>query len=323
MPGYPIKFEPILKEKIWGGNKLHLILHKDSNNQNLGESWEISGVENDISIVSNGSLRGRSLEDLIKEYKEDLLGTGIYRQFGEKFPLLIKFIDAKTELSVQLHPNDKLARKRHNSFGKTEMWYILQADEGAEINIGFKNTIDRDTYLKHLDNGTITSLLNFEKVKTGDAFLINTGKVHAIGGGVLLAEIQQTSDITYRIYDWDRKDENGNSRELHTSQALDAIDFEVKEDFQLSYHPETNKPSNVVSNQYFSVNFLPVQGKLVRDHSALDSFIIYMCTNGNAVISVNDHSVEISKGETLLIPAICKFIDIRAHHAELLEIYIV
>src|SRR5690606_24095418 len=136
MPGYPIKFEPILKEKIWGGNKLHLILHKDSNNQNLGESWEISGVENDISIVSNGSLRGRSLEDLIKEYKEDLLGTGIYRQFGEKFPLLIKFIDAKTELSVQLHPNDKLARKRHNSFGKTEMWYILQADEGAEINIG-------------------------------------------------------------------------------------------------------------------------------------------------------------------------------------------
>src|SRR5690606_26132319 len=323
MPGYHIKFEPILKEKIWGGNKLHVILHKDSNNQNWGESWEIYGVENDISIVSNGSLRVRSLEDQIKEYNEVILGTCIYIQLDEKFPLLIKFIDAKTELSVQLHQNDKLARKRHNSFGKTEMWYILQADEGAEINIGFKNTIDRDTYLKHLDNGTITSLLNFEKVKTGDAFLINTGKVHAIGGGVLLAEIQQTSDITYRIYDWDRKDENGNSRELHTSQALDAIDFEVKEDFQLSYHPETNKPSNVVSNQYFSVNFLPVQGKLVRDHSALDSFIIYMCTNGNAVISVNDHSVEISQGETLLIPAICKFIDIRAHHAELLEIYIV
>src|SRR5690554_5135153 len=199
MPGYPIKFTPILKEKIWGGNKLHSILNKDASNQNVGESWEISGVENNISIVSNGYLKGKSLEEIIQEFQGDLVGKKIYSRFGNNFPLLIKFIDAKTELSVQLHPNDKLARKTHNSFGKTEMWYILQADEGAEINIGFKNTIDRDTYLKHLDNGTITSLLNFEKVKTGDAFLINTGKVHAIGGGVLLAEIQQTSDITYRI----------------------------------------------------------------------------------------------------------------------------
>src|SRR5690606_8069974 len=259
MPGYPVKFTPILKEKIWGGNKLHSILNKEASIQNVGESWEISGVENNISIVSNGYLKGKNLEEIIQEFQGDLVGKKIYDQFGTNFPLLIKFIDAKTELSVQLHPNDELARDRHNSFGKTEMWYVLQADEAAEINIGFKNTIDKDTYLNHLNEGKITNLLHFEKVQKGDAFLVNTGKVHAIGGGVLLAEIQQTSDITYRIYDWDRKDEQGNERELHTDLALDAIDFELKDDFRLSYERQTNHASKVVSNQYFSVNFLSVQ----------------------------------------------------------------
>lgn len=322
MPDYPLKFYPILKEKIWGGNKLHTILNKKSNHQNLGESWEISGVENDISIVSNGRLKGKDLNDLLKVYKEDLVGKKVYAKFGKVFPLLIKFIDAKTELSVQLHPNDQLAMTRHKSFGKTEMWYVLQADAAAEINIGFKNTIDKDTYLNHLNEGNITNLLHFEKVQKGDAFLINTGKVHAIGGGVLLAEIQQTSDITYRIYDWDRKDDQGNERELHTDLALDAIDFEVKDDFRLSYKRQTNHASNVVSNQYFSVNFLSVQGKVIRNHSNLDSFIIYMCIEGNAEISVNGHSEEITKGETLLIPSNCKLIEIKADLAELLEIYI-
>lgn len=301
---------------------MHFILNKDTKSPSSGESWEVSGVENSISVVSNGNLKGKQLSELLELFKEDLVGKKIYRQFGNQFPLLIKFIDAKTELSVQLHPNDELARDRHNSFGKTEMWYIIQADEGANINIGFKETIDSNSYMSHLEKGRITDILNFEKVKKGDAFLINTGMVHAIGGGVLLAEIQQTSDITYRIYDWDRKDEDGNSRELHTDLALEAIDFELKDDFRLSYERRPNQSTNVVANQYFSVNFLPVQGKVFRNHSHLDSFIIYMCTEGTAVISINGHSVEIRKGETLLIPANCKFIDIEAVQAELLEIYI-
>src|SRR5690606_270836 len=181
---------------------------------------------------------------------------------------------------------------------------------------------DKDTYLKHLNAGKITSLLNFEQVKKGDAVLINTGNVHAIGGGVLLAEIEQTSEVSYRLSDWDRKDEHGNERELHTAQALDAIDFELKDDFRLDYNRETNKASRVLKNQYFSTNFISVKGKLTRDHSGKDSFIIYMCTEGKAVISVNDHSEEIEKGQTVLIPANRKQVEINADHAVLLEIFI-
>lgn len=322
MPDYPIKFTPLLKEKVWGGNKLKEIFHKNGGNKNIGESWEISGVENEISVVSNGKLQGKNLTELIKEYREELVGEKVYMRFGNNFPLLIKFIDAKTELSVQLHPNDKLAKERHNAFGKTEMWYILETDKDARINIGFKKSIDKKTYLSHLKNGEITKLLNFEKVKPGDAFFINTGKVHAICGGVLLAEIQQASDITYRIYDWDRRDEQGKSRELHTAQALDAIDFEVKDDFRLPYNPAINSAENIISNQYFTTNFIAVHERFLVDHRNLDSFVIYLCTSGKAVISVNNNSEEIEMGQTLFIPAKCKEIEITAKNAEFLEVYI-
>ena len=322
MPDYPIKFTPLLKEKIWGGNKLKEILHKNGGEQKIGESWEISGIENETSVVSNGKYRGKDLTEILKLHRENLVGKKVYKKFGNNFPLLVKFIDANTELSVQLHPNDALAKERHNAFGKTEMWYILQADDEAKINIGFKESIDKNTYLKHLQEGTIVSLLNFEKIKTGDAFFINTGKVHAICAGVLLAEIQQASNITYRIYDWDRKDDHGKSRELHTELALEAIDFEVKNDFRLSYNQEINTASNIVRNEYFTTNFLPVKGKVCKDHKDLDSFIIYMCTSGKAVITVNNHSEVIERGQTLLIPAKCKQIEIVAENAELLEVYI-
>lgn len=322
MPDYPLKFIPLLKEKVWGGNKLKEVLHKNVRGSNVGECWEISAVEQEVSVVSNGKFEGKDLVEILKEYREELVGKKVYKKFGNNFPLLIKFIDANTELSVQLHPNDKLAKERHNSFGKTEMWYILHADEGAEIIIGFKKAIDKETYIKHLKEGNITSLLNFEKVNRGDAFFINTGKIHAICGGVLLAEIQQTSDITYRIYDWDRKDEEGSSRELHTDLALDAIDFEVKQDYKLHYNSEVNTPSNIAGCKYFTTNFLPVKGKVLRKHNELDSFVIYMCTSGKAVISVNKNSEEIEKGQTLLIPAKCKEVEIMAETADLLEIYI-
>ncbi|MCM4156199.1 type I phosphomannose isomerase catalytic subunit [Gramella sp. AN32] len=322
MIDYPIKFRPILQDKIWGGDKLKKIFNKSTNSNSVGESWEISGVKDFVSVVCNGSEEGKTLTEIIAEFKGDLVGEKIYEKFGNDFPLLIKFIDAKTDLSVQLHPNDELAKERHDSFGKTEMWYILQADEKARLNIGFKETISKETYLDHLENGKITDILNFEEVKKGDSVFINTGKVHAIGAGVMLAEIQQTSDITYRIYDWDRVDDQGNSRELHTEQALDAIDFEKKDDYQLSYTKVLNESSEIASCEYFTTNFLPVQGKLEKDYSALDSFVIYMCVEGNGIIHLNDHMETIAQGQSILIPANAECVKIEAENIELLEVYI-
>ena len=322
MLDYPIKFTPILKEKIWGGNKLKSLLNKETNRDDLGESWEISGVEGDISVVANGELKGFTLKDLLEEYKDRILGKKIYKEFDADFPLLIKFIDANTNLSVQLHPNDDLAKQRHNSFGKTEMWYIMQADKGAKINIGFKESISKDDYISRLEEGKIVDVLNFEEVKKGDSFFINTGKVHAIGAGVLLAEIQQTSDVTYRIYDWDRTDDEGNSRELHTALAIDAIDFEKKDDFKLIYNKETNKSSKVASCQYFTTNYLPVAGEVKKDYSALDSFVIYMCVSGNGKVAINGNSENISQGETLLIPSENTEVKLSGENFELLEVYI-
>ena len=322
MTNYPIKFIPILQDKIWGGSKLKDILNKKTIREKVGESWEISGVEGNISVVENGSEKGKTLIDLIKEHKGSIVGEKIYGEFGDDFPLLIKFIDAKTDLSVQLHPNDELAKQRHNSFGKTEMWYVMQADKGSKLNIGFKKDLDKREYLEYLENGKITELLNFEEVKKGDSVFINTGKVHAIGSGVLLAEIQQTSDITYRIYDWDRVDDKGQGRDLHTALALDAIDFEKKDDYKLDYKQEINKSSEIASCEYFTTNFLPVKGNIEKDYSDLDSFVIYMCVDGKAKISIEGNSESIYKGQSVLIPASADKVKISANQAELLEIYI-
>lgn len=323
MINYPILFTPILQDKIWGGSKLGQLLGKDTKKLKVGESWEISDVEGFVSIVSNGSEKGKNLNDLIKEYGAELLGESIYKRYGDHFPLLIKFIDAKKDLSVQLHPNDELAKQRHNSFGKTEMWYVMQADEGARLNIGFNKDLDKREFLDYLDKGEIVDILNFEKVQKGDAVFINTGKVHAIGSGVLLAEIQQTSDITYRIYDWDRVDDDGKSRELHTALALDAIEYKKKDDYWLDYEKPENVSSNITSCDYFTTNFLPVTNDLVKDYTELDSFVIYMCVDGMAEISIENHSEQIRKGQTVLIPANTKEVKITSEKSELLEIFIV
>ena len=322
MVDYPIKFRPILQEKIWGGNKLRDILNKKTDKENVGESWEISGVKDFISEVSNGSEKGQKLTDLIRKYKADLMGKEIYKRFGDDFPLLIKFIDAKTDLSVQLHPNDALAKQRHDSFGKTEMWYVMQADKGSKLNIGFNKTTNKEEYVNHLENKKILDILNFEEVDKGDSVFINTGKVHAIGGGILLAEIQQTSDITYRIYDWDRVDNEGNSRELHTELALDAIDFEKKDDYKLEYEHVENQSSEIASCEYFTTNYLPVKGKLTKNLSNLDSFVIYICVSGEAKITIGSNSEELKAGESVLIPANTNEVEISAESAELLEVYI-
>jgi len=318
---YPLKFQPILKEKIWGGNKLKTILGKKTLQPNIGESWEISNVQGDISIVENGDLKDKSLTFLLETYTSDLIGENNYKRFGNIFPLLIKFIDADNDLSVQLHPNDELASQRHDSFGKTEMWFIMQADKDANLIVDFKNNITKIDYLNHLENKTLPSILNFEKVKEQDAFFIEVGRVHAICSGVLLAEIQQTSDITYRVYDWDRVDQHGNKRDLHIEDALDAINFEMPNNYKLDYSKTENNSNLVKSCNYFTTNYLKVTTTLIKENN-YDSFIIYMCTSGDVTINYNNTNYTINKGETILLPAIIKNYTISSANAELLEVYV-
>ncbi len=318
-----LKFEPILKDKIWGGEKLKDLLNKKSTRSDVGESWEISDVEGDTSIVSNGFLKGKDLKDLIQEFKGELVGNHIYDQFGEKFPLLIKFIDAKEALSIQLHPHDDLAKKRHNSFGKTEMWYVMQADEKANLIVGFQKEVTQEEYLHHLENTSLTDILNIDEVTSGDVYFIPTGRVHAIGAGVLLAEIQQTSDITYRIYDWDRQDSEGNYRDLHTEEAIDAIDYSSKPSYKTEYQKTQNESSEIVSCPYFTTNVLPIEGQLSINHTDKDSFVIYMCVKGATTFIYGNQKEEVNIGETVLVPASMKEFTINSEvDSELLEVYI-
>ena len=317
---YPIKFTPILKEKIWGGNKLNKLFNK-AEQSNIGESWEISNVENNVSFVNNGTLKGITLEQLIETFKEDLLGKSVFNTFGYKFPLLFKFIDANEDLSVQLHPNDHLAKKRHNSFGKAEMWYVLDTDKDAQLIFGFNKKINQELYQKHLSENTLSDILHYEKVKKGDSFFINTGTVHAIGAGVVLAEIQQTSDITYRIYDYNRPGLDGELRELHTELAIDAINFENTKT-KLDYKDESNIPVSLCKSEYFHTNKLVLSKTINRDLSLVDSFVVYMCIEGGGSMIINDKSETFSKGDTLLIPALIKNVEIKSSSATFLEVYI-
>jgi mannose-6-phosphate isomerase len=320
MLNYPIKFTPILKDKIWGGEKLMNILHKNSKRNDIGESWELSDVEGNVSVVANGSLKGKSLRELLIDYNSALIGLKNYEHFGNNFPLLIKFIDAKQDLSVQVHPNDALSKKRHNSFGKTEMWYILQADTDARLILGFKETISPDQYIRLLENKNVMSVLNDVYVKCGDAFFIETGTVHAIGAGIVLAEIQQTSDITYRIYDFDRVDDHGNERELHTELAVDALNFSNKIDAKRNYNKDINNLNKVVSCKYFKTNFIPVKTEVRLDYSEIDSFVIFMCVEGTANVTVYGNSERIEFGETILIPASVDNVRIESENCKLLEV---
>ena len=301
---YPLKFNPILMDKIWGGEKLHTILGKSMDGlPNIGESWELSGFDGYVSQVSNGFLKGNDLNELIEIYMGDLVGDHVYEKFGNEFPLLIKFIDANDVLSIQVHPDDETAKKRHDSFGKTEMWYVLQADKDSYLISGFKEKISPETYVKAVNDNQIESYLAKHNVSAGDVFFMPTGRVHAIGAGIMLAEIQQTSDLTYRIYDFDRRDANGNSRELHTELAKDVIDFEIPESYRTSYNAVENKSVEVVKSPYFVTGVLEVTEPVERDYYSLDSFVILMCIEGKAEIEYESGKESIVKGETILIPA--------------------
>jgi mannose-6-phosphate isomerase len=319
---YPIKFTPILKELIWGGEKLKNLLQKKSLSNNIGESWELSGVENNVSMVSNGALKGNSLNQLIENYKASLVGVSVYQQFGNTFPLLFKFIDANSNLSIQLHPNDELAKRRHNSFGKTEMWYVVDADKDSKLYVGFDKKYTKKSYLSKFNKGEILGMVNEIDVEKGDVFFIEVGTVHAIGKGVLIAEIQQTSNITYRIFDWNRTDAQGNSRELHTELALDAIDFSKTKNKKIAYKKIKNQSEKLVSCKYFTTNKLNVSGTIEKPIENLDSFVVYMCVAGNAEISIGTNTEKLAMGETVLIPASAKNIQINSENASLLEVYI-
>jgi mannose-6-phosphate isomerase len=321
---YPLKFEPICLEKIWGGNRLKTLLGKKYNSKNCGESWEISGVEGNISVVTNGFLKGNDLSELIEIYMGELVGDKVYEQFGAEFPLLIKFIDAQDDLSIQVHPNDELSKERHNAFGKTEMWYIVDVAEGALINSGFNQPVDREKYIEYLENGNLTDLLKYDEAKVGDVFFIPAGRVHAIGKGSLVAEIQQTSDVTYRIFDYNRKDDKGNLRELHSDLALDAIDFSYLDDYKTKYIAELNKPTEIVSCRYFTTNILEFDKPIEKDYNNLDSFVIYITMEGNFIIETEEGTDQVAKGETILIPASIEFVKLNPQNGKvkLLEVYI-
>ena len=319
MKFYPLTFKPIYKERIWGGTKLKDFLNKSFDGNHIGESWELSTVANDVSVVSNGEFAGLNLNELIEKHPTEILGTNCIEKFGFEFPLLFKFLDAKEDLSIQVHPNDELAKLRHNSFGKTEMWYVMQADSAARIVVGFKNKTNKEEYLRHLEDKTLVSILNETSVKKGDAFFLETGTVHAIGAGVLIAEIQQTSDITYRLYDWDRVDANGNGRELHNELAVDAINYNETE-AEVQYKSEINESVNLVKCPFFKTNILEISGKY-NWKKTQDRFTVFMCTEGNFTLITTNSKSEFKKGDTVLIPAILEEFDIIGE-TSLLEITI-
>lgn len=300
---YPLKFKPILKSIIWGGNdicKFKGIQQQDG----IGESWEISSVEGNVSVIANGELENKSLDQVIATYKEQLVGKKNYEVFRTTFPLLIKFIDARDNLSIQVHPNDKLAKERHNSFGKTEMWYVINAAPGAFLYSGFEKPMTPESYVKSIEDNTFVDSLAKHDVKKGDVFFLPAGRVHAIGAGTFIAEIQQTSNITYRIFDYNRVGADGKPRELHTELAKDAIDYKVYDNYVTKYTEKENTPVLLESCQYFTTNLLDVNQSITRDYAAIDSFVAYICMGGVGTIT-DDKGNELSlkQGETILIPA--------------------
>lgn len=319
---YPLKFHPILKKKIWGGERLSY--KSEQHEESIGESWEISAVQDNISVVSNGILADNDLQELIEVYMGDLVGDSVYEKFGIEFPLLIKYIDANDNLSVQVHPDDATAKERHNAYGKTEMWYTVDADKDASLVMGFNQEIDKAEYLQALRANELMKLLNTEKVKKGDCFFIPAGLVHAINKGCFIAEIQQTSDITYRIHDYNRKDSAGNLRELHTDLATDVIDYHYHSKHKEDYTPQDNTSVQLVKCPYFTTNLLVFDRDIEKEYVRLDSFVIYMCLQGKFTITTGEcDPVVVNKGETVLVPACFKNLTLYPDDVtQLLEIYV-
>lgn len=322
---YPLKFYPIYKEKLWGGQKIAKKLKAKNIPSHCGEAWMISGLKEDLSVVSNGYLKENNIQELLEIYMADLIGKKNYERFGNEFPLLIKYIDASQQLSVQVHPNNEIAKKRHHAYGKTEMWYVIEAENDASIITGFNRELSKHDFVEHLNNNNILELLNIEKnIRSGDVFYIPAGRIHSIGKGIFLAEIQQISDITYRIFDWERKGLDGKQRELHWELAIDAIDYEYFSSYKTPYEKKKNVTNKVINSPYFTTNYIPFNKPVSRSFFEEDSFVIYMAISGDFTIDYEGKKEHIFQGETLLIPAeIPNFKLIPDDHSvEVLEIYI-
>jgi len=324
---YPLKFSPILVNKIWGGSKLSYKSEDATKNKNIGESWEISALQGDISVVSDGILAENDLQELVEVYMGDLVGDKVYEKFGIEFPLLIKYIDAQEDLSIQVHPNDVMAKERHKAYGKTEMWYVADAEPDAKVVLGFKGKADLSDYIINLNNNTLPNILNTIDVKKGDCIFIPSGTIHAICKGCLMLEIQQTSDITYRIFDYNRTDKDGNKRELHTDLAKDAIDFRNLNHKKIQYHQHLNHVEQLVKCEYFTTNILEFDKEIEQDYSRIDSFVIYMCVEGEfALVYEDEKFIKVKKGDTILLPACFDSIflipDKKVGKATILESYI-
>lgn len=316
-------FNPIFKTIIWGGEKIAPYKGIKTDQTSIGESWEISGVEGSESVVADGPDAGLTLTQLMERYGSKLLGEKNYQKYGNTFPLLIKFIDACQDLSVQVHPTDELAQKRGAKFGKTEMWYVLGAEKGARLANGFNNKVDPAEYEKLVETGEIMDVLNFNDIKPGDTFFIPAGRVHAIGKGAFVAEIQETSDITYRLYDYKRKDKDGNERQLHTKEAFEAINFNDTEGKPVEYNMVRDIPVNLATTPFFTTNVWQIDHEVMRDYSEWDTFVVIICTKGAATITTDTDSKHVKEGMSILIPASCKKLTIEPDKVfEALETYI-
>ena len=305
------KFIPILKSPLWGGEKIATYKQIATDRRQIGESWELSGVEGDVSVVAEGPDAGKTLTELLARDKERLLGNRNYERFGTEFPLLIKFIDAREDLSIQVHPDDRLAWERHRSKGKTEMWYVVAADEGAHLRSGFTRQVTPAEYEKSVADDTITDLLTDHEVRPGDVFFLPAGRIHSIGAGSFFAEIQQTSNITYRIYDFNRRDANGNLRELHTEQAKEAIDYSVETDYRTHYEAVKDRPVELVACPYFTTTLYDLTRPCEIDLAATDSFLVVMCIEGSGTLTDDQGSaMPLRQGETVLVPASAKSLSV-------------
>ncbi|MCQ2204772.1 MAG: class I mannose-6-phosphate isomerase [Bacteroidales bacterium] len=323
---YPFLFQPNLHTLVWGGHRLKPMKGLPADDEPIGESWEVSAVPSSQSIIANGSFAGKSLVEMVETYGDFIIGHANLERYGRQFPLLIKFIDAKRDLSIQVHPNDELAAARHGKLGKTEMWYIIDAEPGACLYSGFSKKITQEEYCQKVADGTITDVLARHTVHKGDVFYIPAGRVHAICGGILLAEVQQSSDVTYRIFDYNRLGLDGRPRELHTELAVDAIDFDVQTDYLTHYRRRFNRPEPVIESPYFKVKMLKVSRKFHRKMFKYDTFVIYMCLKGSCTIRMrgDDSSITLNENNTALIPACVADYDVIPceKRTKLLEIYI-
>ena len=322
----PFLFHPNLHTVVWGGHRLQAWKALQQTAEPIGESWEVSAVASSPSVIANAPYEGLQLPYIIAQQPEEILGRAVYKKYGAQLPLLVKFIDSERDLSIQVHPNDEMAQRVHGKMGKSEMWYIIDAKPGAYLYAGFKDRITPEEYRQHVADGTICDVLARHEVKKGDVFYLPAGRVHAIGGGILLAEVQQSSDVTYRIFDYNRPGMDGRPRELHTDLAAQALNFEVLDEYRTIYSDASDRANHCIDSPYFSVRIVDANGTFHRNLLKYDSFIITMCIEGDCQLRIRQtgETVMLREGWSCLVPAVIADYDILPlqHHTQLLDAYI-